>query len=271
MKSSRPHRRALLPDDLVYFIQKRMWRLDQNAHAYRDDFASYIVDRAHMAVTAGWFVSEDRVEELIRSTNPDDPPPEWLSTIRPRSAWTETHSALRALIRQVDTGITPANYQTTEEQWRRRYVPMFSGRYAILVASESLRRATADVVDDDCCFRRRLLRLVDRDVPVFQDRHVVDSLLVSALLAREWPRAKPKPYLSQRSSREGAVALTVFGPEHHLSVLPERWALRALCAGADVRSLARNKRLMEILRKPSASAEPRMQKLRSTLLRAGLR
>ena len=270
MTTNRPARKPRLSTDLVHFVQERVWRLDRNAHAYRDDFTSYIVDRARMAVTAGWFVPEDRIEELIRRTDPDDPAPNGLSTVRAGPAWKETHAALRALVREVDTGITPTNYQATEEQWRRRYVPMFSGRYAILLASDSLRRATADVIDDARLFRRRILRFVHREVPIFQSGHAVDSLLVSALLAREWPRSKHRPYAYERSDREGAVTLAVFGPDHHLSFAPERWALRALCAGANVRRISRNRRLTEILSNPPPTSQRRVARLRPLLIRAGL-
>ena len=259
-----------ISEDLVYFIQERMWRLDRNAHTYREDFASYIVEKTRVAVTDGWFVAEDRIEELIRGTDPEDPPPEWLSTVRAGPAWKETHAALRRLVRHVETGITAEGYNPTEEEWRRRYVPMISGRYALLCASDSLRRATADVVDDARLFRRRIFRLADRDVPVFQDGHVVDTLLVSALLAREWPRVRHKPYSSQRPDREGAVALAVFGNDYQIGFTPERWALRALSAGASVRKLAANKRLITALRKPTASAERRSHTLAPLLVRAGV-
>ncbi len=259
-----------ISEDLVYFVQERMWRLDLNAHTYREDFTSYIVEKTRVAVTDGWFVTEDRIEELIRRTDPDNPPPEWLSTVRAGPAWKETHEALRRLVRHVETGITPAGYNATEEEWRRRYVPMFRGRYALLRASDSLRRATADVVDDARLFRRRILRLADRDVPVFQDGHVVDTLLVSALLAREWPATNHRPYSSERSDREGAVALAVFGDVHKIGFPPERWALRALAAGADVHRLAGNKRLMKFLQTPPPSADRRIAKLLPLLIRAGM-
>jgi hypothetical protein len=195
MKSPKQHlRKPFISKDLVYFVQERMWRLDANAHNFVGDFTDYIVECAHDAVTKGWLVPESRIEELVRRTDPDAPrPPEWVCSITPGPAWRETHVELRKLIREVNTGITPGIYRPNEEDWRRRRIPMFSGRYAFLNASAKLRDAVEDVVNDPQRFRDRILHLADHRSPAFESGHVVDGLLISALLARDWPNPPREP------------------------------------------------------------------------------
>ena len=273
MKSPKQNpRRPLVSTDLVYWNQERMWRLDPNAHNFEGDFTDYIVACAHDAVTTGWLVAENRIEELIRRTDPDaPPPPEWLCSITPGPAWRETHLALRKLIREVDTGLTPESYRPTEEEWRRRRIPMFSGRYAVLEASATLRSAVADVVDDLPRFRDRILHLADHSSAVFESAHVVDGLLISALLARDWPNPPREPSWWERTDRDGTLVAAVYDTDKRFGFPSEKLALRALAAGAKFEDLAQHRRVLDFLQRANSPAtRSRTEEFLALLSRAGL-
>lgn len=273
MNSPTQHsRRPLVSTDLVYWIQERMWRLDANAHNFVGGFTEYIVGCARDAVTKGWMIPEDRIEELIRRTDPDSPPPpEWLCSITPGPAWKETHVELRKLIRRVDTGVTPGHYQPTEEDWRRRRVPMFSGRYAVLTASEGLRVAVEGVVGDAQRFRDRLLGLADHSSNVFDAGHVVDGLLISALLARDWPEPPRTTSWWERTDRDGTLVAAAFDADERYGFPSEGWAVRAIAAGADITDPAQHRRVIEFLKRANSPAEElRAKRLLALLSRAAL-
>jgi hypothetical protein len=249
-----------------------MWRLDANAHNFLGDFTDYIVGCAHRAVTEGWLIPEHRIEELIRRTDPDaPPPPEWLCSITPGPAWRETHIQLRKLIREVDTGLTAGNYRPTEEDWRRRRIPMFSGRYAVLEASDTLRSAVADVVNDPPRFRDRILHLADHSSPAFESAHVVDGLLISPLLARDWPNPPRDPSWWERTDRDGTLAAAVYDTDKRFGFAPDKLALRALAAGAKFSDPVQHRRVLEFLRRTNSPAgKSRTEKFLALLSRAGL-